>query len=222
MNTIKIARWAAVIALLLSIALVLAYILSRDRPLGEGYRLASDYGGEFTLQSDRGEVSLSDFRGKVVIVYFGFMNCQDACPISMAKMRKALNRLTEEELASLQVFFVSIDPKRDTPEDLAAFTKNYHKNVMGLVDDAEIVNNLVAQYGGVADMSILDGKSAVYDVEHSSRFYMVDKQGKLQTTMSHSTTPAELVAKIRLMLKEPYPGTESNTELNTNGSAGAN
>lgn len=202
MKTTQIAKWAAVACLLLSVTLVLAYALTRDKPLGEGYKLASEYGGEFTLQSDKGEVSLSDFRGKVVIAYFGFMNCQDACPVSLTKFRRALNRLSEDELQRIQGIFISIDPKRDTVEDLAAFTKNYHKNVIGLVDDRETIDKLVDQYGGMADMDVLDGNSITYDVDHSSRFYMIDKNGKLQTTMSYSTTPAELVAKIREMLAE--------------------
>ncbi len=212
MKTSQITRWSVVICLMLSIAMILAYALTRDKPLGEGYKLASEYGGEFTLQSDKGAVSLSDFKGKVVILYFGFMNCQDACPVSLTKMRRALNRLDDSELEHVQGIMVSIDPKRDTVEDLAAFTKNYHKSVIGLVDDKETIDKLVAQYGGMADMDVLDGNSVTYDVEHSSRFYMIDKDGKLITTMSYSTTPAEIVAKIREMLKEPQ---KTNAEDNS-------
>lgn len=200
MKTAQIAKWAAVVCLVLSVTIILAYVLTRDKPLGEGYKLASEYGGEFTLQSDKGEVSLSDFRGKVVVMYFGFMNCQEACPVSMTKLSRAFKRLNDEELEHLQGIFVSIDPKRDSSEELAIFAKNYHQNVIGLVDDREAIEKLAHQYGTIADMSVLDGKSASYNVDHSSRFYMIDKQGKLITTMSHSTTPAELVAKIQQML----------------------
>lgn len=202
MKVKQVTTGAAVIALLLSVMMILGYALTRDKPLGEGYKLASEYGGEFTLQSDTGVVSLSDFNGKVVVMYFGFMNCQEACPVSLMKMRRAFKRLNQEELKSVQGILVSIDPKRDTPEDLAAFTKNYHENVIGLVDNAQVIDRLVAQYGGMADMAVLDGKSVNYQVDHSSRLYMIDKQGKLLTTMSYSTTPAELVAKIRQMLND--------------------
>ncbi len=203
MKPSQIAKWSAIICFGLSIAMILAYALTRDKPLGEGYKLASEYGGEFTLQSDKGPVSLSDFKGKVVVMYFGFMNCQDACPVSLGKMRQAFKRLDDNELQHVQGIMVSIDPKRDSVEDLAAFTKNYHKNVIGLVDDKDTIDKLVDQYGGMADMDILDGNSVTYNVEHSSRFYMIDKDGKLITTMSYSTTPAEIVAKIREMLKAP-------------------
>lgn len=205
MKAAQIAKLAAVACLALSATMILAFALTHDKPLGEGYKLASEYGGEFTLQSDKGEVSLSDFKGKIVVAYFGFMNCQDACPISMTKMRRAFKRLSEDELKQIQGMFISIDPKRDTPEDLAAFAKNYHKNVIGLVDDKDTIDKLVSQYGGMADMAVLDGNSVNYNVDHSSRFYMIDKDGKLLTTMSHSTTPAELVAKIRQMLTGKTP-----------------
>lgn len=202
MQVKQITKIAAVIALSLSVAIIMSYILTRDKPLGEGYKLASAYGGEFILQSDQGEVSLSDFSGKVVVMYFGFMNCQEACPVSLTKMRRAFKRLTEAELQQVQGILISIDPKRDTVEDLAAFAKNYHKNVIGLVDTKQVIDKLVEQYGGMADMDVLDGKSVNYQVDHSSRLYMIDKKGKLLTTMSYSTTPAELVAKIRQMLSD--------------------
>lgn len=200
MKTKHIAIASAAVCAVLSVMLILGYALTRDKPLGEGYKLASEYGGEFTLQSDKGQVSLSDFKGKVVVMYFGFMNCQEACPVSLTKLRRALKRLSEEELQQVQGILVSIDPKRDTAEDLAAFTKNYHENVIGLVDSAEVIDALVSQYGGMASMEVLNGNSVTYNVEHSSRFYMIDPNGKLLTTMSYSTTPAEIVAKIRQML----------------------
>lgn len=203
MNSVKIAKISAGICLLLSIAMVIGYIVTKDKPLGEGYRLASEYGGEFTLNSNKGRVSLSDFKGKVVVLYFGFMNCQEACPVSLTKMRRAFKRLNDKELKQVQGIMVSIDPKRDTVDDLAAFAKNYHKNVIGLVDDKAVIDKLVDQYGGMAKMDILDGKSMSYNVDHSSRFYMIDKDGKLLTTMSYSTTPAEMVAKIQQMLSSP-------------------
>ncbi len=204
----QIAKLTAVICLVLSIVMVMGYIVTRDRPLGEGHRLASDYGGEFTLKSDTGNVSLSDFKGKIVVIYFGFMNCQEACPVSMTTMRRAFNRLSSEELKSVQGIFISIDPKRDNPEDLAAFAKDYHQNVIGLVDNKEHIEQLAEQYGALADMDVLEGNSVTYTVEHSSRFYMINKSGKLQTTMSYSTTPAELAAKIRQMLQEPVKSTQ--------------
>lgn len=200
MKAPQIAKLAAVICALFSITMIIAYVLDRDRPLGEGYKLAKDYGGEFTMQSDQGEISLSDFKGKVIVAYFGFMNCVDACPVSLTKMRAALKRLSDEELQQVQGVLVSIDPERDNPADLGAFVRNYHSNVIGLTSSRENTDKVLKQYGVFAKPEDLNGESSTYTVDHSSRFYMIDKQGQLLTTMSHSTTPAELVAKIRTML----------------------
>lgn len=200
MKAESIAKISAVVCVIVSILLVAFYIITLDRPLGEGYKRASDYGGEFVLKSDKGEVALSDFKDKVVVIYFGFMNCQDACPVSIIKMRTAFNRLSKEELEKVQGVFISIDPARDTPEELAAFLHNYHEKIIGLVDNPDTINQLLRQYGVYAKPEDYDGKSTTYTVDHSSRFYMIDKNGKLVTTLSHSTTPAELVAKIRNML----------------------
>ncbi|MBS9777354.1 MAG: SCO family protein [Gammaproteobacteria bacterium] len=213
MSTSKVFTVSAVICLFLSVGLILGYALTRDKPLGEGYKLASEYGGEFTLNSDKGKVSLSDFKGKIVVIYFGFMNCQDACPVSLTKMRRAFKRLTAEELLKVQGILVSIDPKRDNVEELAAFAKSYHENVIGLVDDKQVIEELIDQYGGMADMDILDGNSLTYNVEHSSRFYMIDADGKLLTTMSYSTTPAEMVAKIREMMSSTEASSTSVSRL---------
>lgn len=184
----------------LAVATAIAFVMTLDRPLGEGYKQAKDYGGEFTLQSDKGTIRLSDLKGKVVVIYFGFVSCRDACPISLAKMRTVFNRLSEDELKKTQGIFISIDPERDTPETMAAYIKNYHPTFIGLTDTREKIDVVLKQYGVFAKPEDLNGESTTYTVDHSSRFYMIDKEGKLLTTLSHTTTPAELVAKIRTML----------------------
>ncbi len=186
----------------LAVAYAIAYVtLGRDRPLGEGYKQAYKYGGDFTLTTDKGKVSLSDLKGKVVILYFGFMNCTEACPLSMAKMRTMARRLAPEELEQVQGSFLTIDPERDNnAEELNAFIRNYHPSFIAFTGTPEEIAKVSEQYGVYAKPEDFEGESATYTVDHSSRFYLIDKEGKLETTMSHSTTPAELVAKVRSML----------------------
>lgn len=196
----KLIKIGGIALLLLSLAAVVAYVLDRDRPLGEEFKQAKDYGGDFTMQSDKGPLSLSDLRGKIVVIYFGFMNCTEACPVSLVKMRTAMKRLTEAEKSQIQGLFVSVDPDRDNPKDLNAFIRNYDSSFIGLSDSQEVTDKVLKQYGVYSDLEDFDGKSLTYTVDHSSRFYLIDKEGKLVTTMSHSTTPAELVAKLRSLL----------------------
>ncbi len=195
-----IAKISAVVALVVAAAVSIGYVLERDRPLGEGYKQVSEYGGDFTLTTDKGKQSLSDFKGKVVVLYFGFMSCQDACPISLGKLRVVAKRLTPEERKNFQGALITIDPPRDNPEDLGAFMRNYHPDFIGFTGTQAEIDKVSAQYGVYAKPEDFNGESATYTVDHSSRFYMIDKNGKLVTTMSHSTTPAELVAKIRTLM----------------------
>ncbi len=152
-----------------------------DKPIGEGFKKPEDLGGNFTLTTDKGKVSLYDLKGKVVVIYFGFMNCTEACPISMRKMKAAYERLNPEEQKKFQGAFLSIDPEQDDdPVELNAFVRNnYNPTFIGWNGTAEEIDKVV---------------------DHSSRFYIIDTEGDFVSTMSHSTTVAELVAKVRSLM----------------------
>ncbi len=89
-------------------------------------------GGDFTLHSKDGPVSLHDFKGKVVLLFFGYASCPDICPTSLAFSTKALNTLNEDELAQVQPLFVSIDPQRDSVDKMAEFVSFFHPGFIGL------------------------------------------------------------------------------------------
>lgn len=198
----KLAKWIIAICFIALVVIVGLYVASRDRPLGDRARAVYEYGGDFTLETSHGAISLDDFSGKVLVIYFGFMNCTEACPESMATLQTAFNRLSDEELSQVAGLFVSVDPERDSIDDLEAFTQYFHPAIIGATSDQKTIDAITEKYGVVFSFSDLDGSSLNYTVDHASRFYMVDPQGQLRTTMSHSTTPNELAAKIRAMLDE--------------------
>lgn len=202
MQKTKIQYIATIIAFLLVVSILLAYVFGRDLPIGEQYKSIENYGGEFTLQSGDGEVSLSDFKGKVVVAYFGFLNCTEACPASMAVLNKAFSKLSKDELNQIQALFISVDPERDSIEDLQAFSDYYDGRVMALTDKKPIIEKLATQYGVFFELADLEGSAMNYTIDHSSRFYMIDRNGTLVTTMSHSTTPTELAHRLRRLLGE--------------------
>lgn len=198
----KVAKITMLLCLLTLVVMVTWYIVDRDRPLGERARAVYEYGGDFTLQTGHGDVSLADFSGKVLVMYFGFMNCTEACPDSMATLQSAFNRLSAAESKRVAGLFVSVDPARDSVADLEAFTQYFHPAISGATSDRQTIDALAKKYGVVFSLSDLDGSSLNYTVDHASRFYMVDPRGRLRTTMSHSTTANELVAQIRELLAE--------------------
>lgn len=182
-----------------------------DQPLGEGMKTVSEYGGDFTLRNHMGEISLSDYKGKVVIAYFGFLNCTEACPISMGTVVKAISKLSHEERDKLQVFFISVDPARDDLPALKEFADYYAKRfknesnpnmIMAITGTEEEIEKVSDDYGVFFDLVDLEGSGLGYTVDHSSRFYMIGGDGKLVTTMNHSTTPTELAAKIKQLEEE--------------------
>lgn len=192
------------------LGLGLFYAATIEKPIDEKYKPVYEYGGDFTLQSYEGAVSLQDFRNKVVVMYFGFLNCTEACPISMATIVGAIHKLTPAQRDKLQVFFVSVDPERDDIQSITDFSKHYAQHfakennpniIMGLTGTKEEMKAVSKLYGVFFDLVDLEGSAMGYTVDHSSRFYMVGGDGKLQATMNHSTTPIELAAKIKEMQK---------------------
>lgn len=176
------------------------FIITSDAELGEKPQRFEDLGGNFTLTSKNGDVSLDDFQGKVVVMYFGFLTCPEVCPQSMTVISSALARLNKQQLAQSQGVLVSVDPNRDTPEKLAEYTEFYHPKLVGLTGTKDDIDSVTRQYGAYYDFSEIESVTEDYGVEHSSRYYVIDKKGKLITAMRHSTTPNELYTQILELL----------------------
>ncbi|MBZ0105330.1 MAG: SCO family protein [Sulfuricella denitrificans] len=157
-------------------------------------------GGDFTLQSANGPVSLHDFRGKVVLVYFGYTFCPDICPTSLAFTSQALNTLSKEELARTQALFISVDPERDTLEKLKEYGAFFHASILGLTGTPEAIADAAHKYGA-SYRKQNTGSAGGYVVDHSSSTYVIDPDGKLVATLQHGTSPAEVAKTIRAALQ---------------------
>lgn len=162
---------------------------------------ASDtLGGDFTLQSSNGPVSLQDFRGQVVLLYFGFVNCPEVCPASMAVYRKALGQLSPAERAQVQPLLVTIDPERDSLTDIDQFLEYFNTNTIGLSGTLTDIRAVAAQYGAFFEKADAEDSELGYVFDHVSRYYVIDQNGVLVDAMRHSTTANELRARIRSLL----------------------
>jgi protein SCO1/2 len=159
-----------------------------------------DMGGDFTLQSADGPMALEDFRGKVVLVYFGYTNCPDACPMTMSNWARAFIQLTEEERSKVQGMLVSVDPARDTPETLKEYTAYFHPNIIGVTGSEEELRKIVSRYRSDFEIEH-EGNSENYTVAHMSFVYVIDPQGKLRDLLAHESLPEEIVKSLRNALK---------------------
>jgi protein SCO1/2 len=145
------------------------------------------FGGDFTLFQGDKPVSLSDFHGKLVVMYFGFASCPDVCPTTLTIIASALRQLTPEELETVQPVFISIDPERDQGEKLTAYATYFHPGFIGITGTPEEVQKVANQYGGFF-IKVESDSALEYLVEHTSKTYIISKDGQYVSILPHDMT----------------------------------
>jgi protein SCO1/2 len=163
----------------------------------EGY---PDLGGDFTLTSDRGPVSLEDLRGKVVPIYFGFTHCPDVCITSLSALGTALRELSEEERAQVQPLFISIDPERDDPARVGEYARYFHPQIIGLTGSLDEVTQVAKAHFVLFEKVPLEDSEMGYTMDHSSIFYVVGKDGVVKQLIQHGETPQQIADTLREVL----------------------
>ncbi|TXG95457.1 MAG: SCO family protein [Rhodocyclaceae bacterium] len=171
-----------------------------ERPIP---RAAIAAGGDFTLQSAAGPVSLKDYRGKLVLVYFGYTFCPDVCPTSLAATAEGLKLLTPEELGKVAMIFVSVDPKRDTPERLKEYAEFFHPAIVGATGTPEVIAEIAKRYGVFYAEQKVATAGGGYVVDHSSDTFVIAPDGKLVAKIAHATPPDQVAVAIRKHLQQP-------------------
>ena len=159
-----------------------------------------ELGGEFQGKSIDGEVSLSDFRGKLVLLYFGYTSCPDICPTSLTSMKFAFKELEDDQLAQIQPIFYSVDPERDSLEQLKVYSQFFSPLILGMTGSRQQIDSAIKQYGAYYRMVEQPDSAMEYTVDHSSKIYLIDQQGEFLGTVSHNN-PNQLVEKIRSILQ---------------------
>lgn len=157
-------------------------------------------GGDFTLQSAAGPVSLEGLRGKLVFLYFGYTRCPDVCPTSLAYLAQALNALSDEELQRVQSILVSVDPGRDSVESLQEYAGYFHPNLIGATGSESEVARVAQLYGARYYQVELRDSEFGYAVNHSAATYLITGEGTLRFIFPHQTPPQVLVDAVRYLL----------------------
>jgi protein SCO1 len=163
---------------------------------------ASDVSGQFPqadfhLTDHNGKPrSLEDFRGKVVVMFFGYTHCPDVCPTTLADYAQTL-RLLDKDADRVQVLFVTIDPERDTQELLAKFVPAFDPSFLGLYGDAQATANAAKSFR--ADYQKVPAKHGYY-MDHSTFTYLIDTQGKLRLMAGDRESSEWLAQDIRQLL----------------------
>jgi len=158
----------------------------------------ADYGRELTLTDHTGKTrTLADFRGKVVVVFFGYTHCPDVCPTTLAELKVAREQLGDDG-KRVQVLFVTVDPERDTRELLANYVPAFDPSFLGLYGDAAATARVAKEFKVFYQKA--PGKTpGSYTVDHSSGSYVFDPQGRLRLLVRPGNV-SNLVADLRILL----------------------
>lgn len=208
---------------ILSLIFLLGYLnLATAEKQPETLAIISGVGGEFTaLNGKNEEIKLSDFKGKVVVLAFGYTNCADICPFTLGYLKQLYKLLSPEEQKGVRIIFVTIDPKYDTPEHIQKFVAFFNKDFIGLSGSQQQIDQIVTLYqasyhsladeGGQVETKEIrrvtppksddsHEKSSLFS--HSVVLYLLDKDNLTRSLEYTGTPKEEFVAKIRNLLNE--------------------
>ncbi|MEQ8861255.1 MAG: SCO family protein [Pseudomonadales bacterium] len=158
--------------------------------------LLEDIGGALQAPSTRGrEVSLADFRGRVVLLNFGFTSCPDVCPTVLARMRALLLDLDALNV-SVQPLFVTIDPERDRLPALDRYLRHFHPRLIGLRPKPDELERIAARYRAVYQRESMPS-GVDYGFAHSSHIYLIDQEGRVRAMFGAGARLPEMVASVR-------------------------
>jgi len=156
-------------------------------------------GGELRLKDSTGkDRALADFRGKVVALFFGYTHCPDVCPTTLADMAKAM-KLLGTDAQRVQVLFVTVDPKRDTPELLGQYVPAFDPSFLGLWGDAGATTKATKDFNIYFQERA--GKDAgAYTVDHTAQSFVIDKEGRLRLVWPYGIEPAQMAGDLKVLL----------------------
>ncbi|CAG4895360.1 SCO family protein [Paraburkholderia gardini] len=161
----------------------------------------TQFGADFSLPDTSGKMrTMADFKGKVVVLFFGYTHCPDVCPTTMAELSQALQQLGPKDAQRVQVLFVTVDPERDTPELLAQYVPAFNPAFIGLrpANDAQLVK--VAKDFRVYYAKVPGKTPDSYTMDHTAASYVFDPDGKLRLFARDGQGAAPWVHDIKLLL----------------------
>ncbi|TNF55958.1 MAG: SCO family protein [Gammaproteobacteria bacterium] len=162
----------------------------------------ADFGRSLNLTDHNGvHRSLEDFRGKVVVLFFGYTHCPDVCPTTLSDVAMALRQLPPEQAARVQVLFVSVDPERDTAEMLSQYVPYFHPDFLGLLGSQDEVAAAAKEFRIVYRKHVEEGATG-YLVDHTAGSYMLDAEGNLRLFLPFAQPAPDIAHDLGLLLAE--------------------
>ena len=159
----------------------------------------ANFGKELALTDHNGRPrTLADFKGKVVVLFFGFIHCPDVCPTTLAELARVARELGPEA-SKMQVLFVTVDPERDTPDVLKQYVPSFYPDFLGLYGDAAATARVAKEFKIFYQKQPQSGGG--YTMDHSAGTYVLDQQGRLRLFAQYGAGAPALLHDIRILLE---------------------
>jgi len=197
---------SAVLACLFALSFAaLGTLAGCDRAPGNGARFQNtditglDYAKDFSLADHNGKPrTLSDFKGKVVVLFFGYTQCPDVCPTTMAQLAGVMQKLGSQA-DQVQVLFVTLDPERDTQQLLAGYVPAFDKRFLGLRGTPEQTAKTAKEFK-VYYAKVPGADAQTYTIDHMAGTFVFDREGKPRIFINHDQNADAIVHDLRLLL----------------------
>lgn len=191
-----------VLVLILTLALLLAGLAACQQHAFNGTEYDDpQMAPDFVLQNVKGgEFRLSDRRGDYTMLYFGYTSCPDVCPATLAQAKRVFDGLGDEEKL-VRLLFITVDPERDTPEVMANYISVFHPNIIGLTGDQETLVQVFEDYGIVAEKELLPDSAVGYVMNHTTRLFLVDHEGRLRMSWGFGTPPDDITQDLIYLME---------------------
>ena len=188
----------------IGLVVVAAFLGGCERPDATAkFRLTdvtgANFGKELALTDHNGRPrTLADFRGKVVVLFFGFIHCPDVCPTTLAELAQVARELGSDA-GKMQVLFVTVDPERDTPDVLKQYVPSFYPDFLGLYGDAAATARAAKEFKIFYQKQSQPGGG--YSMDHSAGTYVLDQQGRLRLFAQYGAGALALLHDIRILLQ---------------------
>jgi protein SCO1/2 len=160
----------------------------------------ADFGKSIDLTDHNGQRrSLTDFKGKVVVIFFGFTHCPDVCPTTMLELARVAKELGADA-SRLQVLMVTVDPERDTPQVLRQYVPSFHPSFLGLHGSKDEIARTAKEFKAYFNKQPQQGGS--YSVDHTAGTYVLDTKGRLRLFAAYGAGAQAFLHDIRALLRE--------------------
>jgi len=153
----------------------------------------------FGLKDFNGRIrTLEDFKGKVVVLFFGFTHCPDICPTTLTDLKKTMV-LLKDKASAVQVIFITLDPARDTEDVLKKFIPTFNSSFLGLTGTESDIDKVANQLK-IFNKKVNDGSKAGYTIDHSAGLYVIDKKGSIKLHISNGQKPEDLASDLAKLI----------------------